>query len=139
MKYFSNHLDGKSLNLDDLDITVHCDLQIFDWLMKYVTRSNGGEKEEIPDGKKKKLKKTVNSDGIEEKETSQENNFNLNNNTENKNKRNADGNEKNDSKDDKDEDKAMFDGFDNTPNDIISFLSGFDYILKTIVCSQHFI
>ena len=39
MKYFSSHLIGQFQNLDDLDITVHCDVMIFRWLMKYVTRS----------------------------------------------------------------------------------------------------
>lgn len=35
MKYFEKYLtDQKSL--DDIDISVHCDITIFDWLMKYV-------------------------------------------------------------------------------------------------------
>lgn len=35
MKYFEKYLcDSK--NLDDIDISVHCDVNIFDWLMKYV-------------------------------------------------------------------------------------------------------
>lgn len=35
MKYFEKYLcDQKSL--DDIDISVHCDVTIFDWLMKYV-------------------------------------------------------------------------------------------------------
>ena len=35
MKYFEKYLsDSKSL--DDIDISVHCDITIFDWLMRYV-------------------------------------------------------------------------------------------------------
>jgi len=35
MKYFEKYLaDQKSL--DDIDISVHCDIQIFEWLMSYV-------------------------------------------------------------------------------------------------------
>ena len=35
MKYFEKYLSD-SKNLDDIDISVHCDINIFDWLMKYV-------------------------------------------------------------------------------------------------------
>lgn len=35
MKYFEKYLvDSKSSN--DIDISVHCDITIFDWLMKYI-------------------------------------------------------------------------------------------------------
>lgn len=35
MKYFEKYLsDSKSS--DDIDISVHCDINIFDWLMKYI-------------------------------------------------------------------------------------------------------
>jgi hypothetical protein len=35
MKYFEKYLvDQKSL--EDIDISVHCDVTIFDWLMKYI-------------------------------------------------------------------------------------------------------
>lgn len=35
MKYFEKYLaDQKSL--DDIDISVHCDINIFEWLMNYV-------------------------------------------------------------------------------------------------------
>jgi len=37
MKYFEKYLsDSKSL--DDIDISVHCDIGIFDWLMKHIHR-----------------------------------------------------------------------------------------------------
>ena len=37
MKYFEKYLsDSKSL--DDIDISVHCDINIFDWLMRYIHR-----------------------------------------------------------------------------------------------------
>ena len=35
MKYFEQFLNEAD-NSDDLDISVHCDVKIFDWLMKYV-------------------------------------------------------------------------------------------------------
>ncbi len=35
MKYFEQYLvDAHSL--DDIDISVHCDIKIFEWLMKYL-------------------------------------------------------------------------------------------------------
>lgn len=35
MKYFEKYLhDSKSI--DDIDISVHCDINIFDWLMRYI-------------------------------------------------------------------------------------------------------
>lgn len=35
MKYFEKYLaDQKAL--DEIDISVHCDIQIFEWLMNYV-------------------------------------------------------------------------------------------------------
>ena len=37
MKYFEKYLlDSKSP--DDIDISVHCDITIFDWLMRYIHR-----------------------------------------------------------------------------------------------------
>ena len=35
MKYFEKYL-ADSKNLDDIDISVHCDINIFDWLMRFV-------------------------------------------------------------------------------------------------------
>ena len=37
MKYFDKYL-ADSKNIDDIDISVHCDINIFDWLMRYVHR-----------------------------------------------------------------------------------------------------
>ena len=34
MKYFKNH--AKESYSDDLDISVHCDVAIFEWLMRYI-------------------------------------------------------------------------------------------------------
>ena len=37
MKYFERYLsDSKSA--DDIDISVHCDINIFDWLMRFIHR-----------------------------------------------------------------------------------------------------
>ena len=35
MKYFEKYL-ADSKTADDIDISVHCDIGIFDWLMRYV-------------------------------------------------------------------------------------------------------
>jgi hypothetical protein len=35
MKYFTTYLSGSDA-FDDIDISVHCDVHIFDWLVKYV-------------------------------------------------------------------------------------------------------
>ena len=35
MKYFEKYLSDQQ-TLDDIDISVHCDISIFDWLMQYV-------------------------------------------------------------------------------------------------------
>jgi hypothetical protein len=38
MKYFEKYLSGAS-SIDDIDISVHCDINIFEWLMKYVNNN----------------------------------------------------------------------------------------------------
>ena len=35
MKYFEKYL-ADSKNLEDIDISVHCDINIFDWLMRFI-------------------------------------------------------------------------------------------------------
>ena len=35
MKYFEKYLSGAK-SCDDIDISVHCDINIFDWLIRYV-------------------------------------------------------------------------------------------------------
>jgi hypothetical protein len=35
MKYFEKYL-SESKTLDDIDISVHCDIGIFDWLMRFI-------------------------------------------------------------------------------------------------------
>jgi len=35
MKYFEKYLCDQK-NIEDIDISVHCDVNIFDWLMKYI-------------------------------------------------------------------------------------------------------
>lgn len=45
MRYFAEYLSTDSQRMEEVDISVHCDVQIFDWLMKYVkrtTRENNG-------------------------------------------------------------------------------------------------
>ena len=37
MKYFEKYLSD-SKTLDDIDISVHCDINIFDWLMRFIHR-----------------------------------------------------------------------------------------------------
>jgi hypothetical protein len=38
MKYFEKYLTGAS-SIDDIDISVHCDINIFDWLIKYMHKN----------------------------------------------------------------------------------------------------
>lgn len=40
MKYFGEYLSTESQHLEEVDISVHCDVQVFDWLIKYVKRSS---------------------------------------------------------------------------------------------------
>lgn len=43
MRYFSEYLSVDAQRWDEVDISVHCDVQIFDWLMNYVRRNSAGE------------------------------------------------------------------------------------------------
>jgi len=38
MKYFQDYLSSDSQTWEDIDISVHCDVKIFDWLIRYVKR-----------------------------------------------------------------------------------------------------
>lgn len=38
MHYFAEYFATDAQRWEDVDISVHCDVQIFDWLMKYVKR-----------------------------------------------------------------------------------------------------
>jgi len=35
MKYFEKYLNEKTVN-EDIDISVHCDIKIFEWLLNYM-------------------------------------------------------------------------------------------------------
>lgn len=39
MKYFENYLSDQK-SIDEIDISVHCDINIFEWLMNYVHSRN---------------------------------------------------------------------------------------------------
>lgn len=39
MKYFAEYLTTDSQRWEEVDISVHCDVHIFDWLIKYVKRN----------------------------------------------------------------------------------------------------
>ena len=45
MKYFAEYLSTDAQRWEEVDISVHCDVQIFDWLMKYVKRGT----KDVPD------------------------------------------------------------------------------------------
>lgn len=36
MKYFADYLSSETDKWEDVDISVHCDVHIFDWLIRYV-------------------------------------------------------------------------------------------------------
>lgn len=53
MRYFAEYLSVEAQRWEEVDISVHCDVQIFDWLMKYVKRglqdkSKSGTEEKKP-------------------------------------------------------------------------------------------
>ncbi|ELT93581.1 hypothetical protein CAPTEDRAFT_134617 [Capitella teleta] len=43
MRYFAEYLSTDAQRWEEVDISVHCDVQIFDWLMKYVKRATHRE------------------------------------------------------------------------------------------------
>ncbi|XP_077437496.1 SANT and BTB domain regulator of class switch recombination isoform X2 [Vanacampus margaritifer] len=44
MRYFAEYLSMDSQRWEEVDISVHCDVQIFDWLMNYVRRNSSKDK-----------------------------------------------------------------------------------------------
>ncbi|XP_053316636.1 SANT and BTB domain regulator of class switch recombination [Spea bombifrons] len=50
MKYFAEYLSTDAQRWEEVDISVHCDVQIFNWLMKYVKRNSNdsSDKTEVP-------------------------------------------------------------------------------------------
>ncbi|XP_053830481.1 SANT and BTB domain regulator of class switch recombination [Vidua macroura] len=49
MKYFAEYLSVDAQRWEEVDISVHCDVHIFDWLIRYVKRnSKGSEANEMP-------------------------------------------------------------------------------------------
>lgn len=49
MKYFAEYLSVDAQRLEEVDISVHCDIHIFDWLMRYVKRdTNLIKPEQVP-------------------------------------------------------------------------------------------
>ena len=55
MRYFAEYLSTDAHRWEEVDISVHCDVQIFDWLMKFVKRTSTTE---IPQLGKMSLYKT---------------------------------------------------------------------------------
>ena len=45
MRYFAEYLTTDAQRWEEVDISVHCDVQIFDWLMNYVKRTSKDSKE----------------------------------------------------------------------------------------------
>jgi hypothetical protein len=45
MKYFEKYLT-EATSVDDIDISVHCDIKIFEWLMKYLKQKESEVQEE---------------------------------------------------------------------------------------------
>jgi len=37
MRYFASYFNGKS-KIEDLDISVHCDILIFEWLVRFLSQ-----------------------------------------------------------------------------------------------------
>lgn len=55
MKYFAEYLSVDAQRWEEVDISVHCDVHIFDWLIRYVKRNTkDSEANEMPTlGKRK--------------------------------------------------------------------------------------
>ncbi|XP_060598955.1 SANT and BTB domain regulator of class switch recombination-like isoform X3 [Ruditapes philippinarum] len=47
MKYFAEYLSTDAQRWEEVDISVHCDVQIFEWLMRYVKRSDVSDKPKL--------------------------------------------------------------------------------------------
>ncbi|KAI0220956.1 hypothetical protein LSAT2_027582 [Lamellibrachia satsuma] len=47
MRYFAEYLSTDAHRWEEVDISVHCDVQIFDWLMKFVKRSSHCEEPKL--------------------------------------------------------------------------------------------
>lgn len=46
MKYFQDYLSSEADKWEDVDISVHCDIKIFEWLMSYINSKDGGDSEQ---------------------------------------------------------------------------------------------
>lgn len=55
MRYFAEYLSVEAQRWEEVDISVHCDVQIFDWLMKYVKRRLHDKNKSGTEEKKPKL------------------------------------------------------------------------------------
>ena len=55
MRYFAEYLSVEAQRWEEVDISVHCDVQIFDWLMKYVKRGLHDKSKSGMEEKKPKL------------------------------------------------------------------------------------
>lgn len=55
MRYFAEYLSVEAQRWEEVDISVHCDVQIFDWLMKYVKRQLHDKTKTGAEEKKPKL------------------------------------------------------------------------------------
>jgi len=47
MKYFQDYLSCDTDKWEDVDISVHCDIKIFDWLITYVKNENDEEQPKL--------------------------------------------------------------------------------------------
>ena len=52
MKYFAEYLSLEPQRWEEVDISVHCDVQIFDWLMRYVKRDVTSNDDKVPNLRK---------------------------------------------------------------------------------------
>ncbi|XP_028400724.1 uncharacterized protein KIAA1841 homolog [Dendronephthya gigantea] len=50
MKYFAEYLSLEPQRWEEVDISVHCDVQIFDWLMRYVKRDATNSDDDVVPG-----------------------------------------------------------------------------------------
>jgi hypothetical protein len=58
MKYFEKYLT-EATSVDDIDISVHCDIKIFEWLMKYLKQKESDQKIVDESGPKLDIKNVI--------------------------------------------------------------------------------
>jgi hypothetical protein len=74
MKYFTKYLSQQLTN-QDIDISVHCDIKIFEWLVKYLRAIDSQPPSQLFAARHHQYRKKTEEERQKEKETDQANQF----------------------------------------------------------------